>query len=111
MTQRGAPHVLTGTRIRERRLALSRRQADVARAAGISPAYLNLIEHNRRPVGADLVQRLAEVLQVPSEDLAEGREEARIAALSIGTRVRGSSTSAETPSSASVCAAARASCT
>ncbi|MCT4333029.1 short-chain fatty acyl-CoA regulator family protein [Paracoccus sp. YLB-12] len=81
MTQRGAPHVLTGTRIRERRLALSRRQADVARAAGISPAYLNLIEHNRRPVGADLVQRLAEVLQVPSEDLAEGREEARIAAL------------------------------
>lgn len=81
MTQRGATHVLTGTRIRERRLALSRRQADVAKAAGISPAYLNLIEHNRRPVGADLVQRLAEVLEVPSEELAEGREEARIAAL------------------------------
>ncbi|WCR12106.1 DUF2083 domain-containing protein [Paracoccus stylophorae] len=81
MTQRGATHVLTGTRIRERRLALSRRQADVARAAGISPAYLNLIEHNRRPVGTDLVRRLAEVLEVPSEELAEGREEARIAAL------------------------------
>lgn len=74
-------HVLTGTRIRERRLALSRRQSDVARAAGISPAYLNLIEHNRRPVGEDLVQRLAEVLDVPSDELAEGREEARIAAL------------------------------
>lgn len=81
MSARSPTHILTGTRIRERRLALSRRQADVAREAGISPAYLNLIEHNRRPVGADLVQRLAEVLEVPSDELAEGREEARIAAL------------------------------
>ena len=81
MSQRAQSHVLTGTRIRERRLALSRRQADVAREAGISPAYLNLIEHNRRPAGEDLVARLAEVLDVPADELAEGREEARIAAL------------------------------
>ncbi|MCF3972751.1 XRE family transcriptional regulator [Paracoccus salsus] len=81
MNRRSLSHVLTGTRIRERRLALSRRQADVARAAGISPAYLNLIEHNRRPVGPELVQRLAKVLEVPSDELAEGREEARIATL------------------------------
>lgn len=74
-------HVLTGTRIRERRLALRRRQADVARAAGISPAYLNLIEHNRRPVGDKLVARLAEAMGVPSAELTSGREEARIAAL------------------------------
>ncbi|WP_330450504.1 helix-turn-helix transcriptional regulator [Paracoccus marcusii] len=60
-----AATVLTGTRIRERRLAMARRQADIARAVGISPAYLNLIEHNRRPVGADLIARLAEVLEVP----------------------------------------------
>ncbi|WP_370582806.1 helix-turn-helix domain-containing protein [Paracoccus sp. NBH48] len=44
---------------------MARRQADIARAVGISPAYLNLIEHNRRPVGADLIARLAEVLEVP----------------------------------------------
>lgn len=81
MTQRRASHVLSGTRIRERRIALSRRQADVARDAGISPAYLNLIEHNRRPVGDDLMARLAEALQVPAEELAAGREEARIAGL------------------------------
>ncbi|MFV0385772.1 short-chain fatty acyl-CoA regulator family protein [Paracoccus sp. (in: a-proteobacteria)] len=81
MNPRGATHILTGTRIRERRLALSRRQADVAREVGISPAYLNLIEHNRRPVGADLVTRLAEVLQVPADELASGRQEARISAL------------------------------
>ncbi|WP_084203336.1 helix-turn-helix transcriptional regulator [Paracoccus saliphilus] len=81
MSPRSVTHILTGTRIRERRLALSRRQADIARAAGISPAYLNLIEHNRRPVGEDLVARLAEVLEVAAEELASGREEARMAAL------------------------------
>ncbi|MFC0200514.1 helix-turn-helix transcriptional regulator [Paracoccus rhizosphaerae] len=75
------PHTLTGTRIRERRMALSRRQADLARAVGISPAYLNLIEHNRRPVSTELVERLAAELEVPADELAEGREEVRIAAL------------------------------
>ncbi|MFN3278455.1 MAG: short-chain fatty acyl-CoA regulator family protein [Paracoccus hibiscisoli] len=77
----GGANVLTGTRIRERRLAVSRRQADVARAVGISPAYLNLIEHNRRPVSPELIARLAEELEVPADELAEGREEIRIAAL------------------------------
>lgn len=81
MKQRSASRILTGTRIRERRLALSRRQADVARAAGISAAYLNLIEHNRRPVGDHLVLRLAAALEVSAAELAEGREEAQIAAL------------------------------
>lgn len=81
MNQRSSNHILTGTRIRERRLSLSRRQADVARAAGISPAYLNLIEHNRRPVGEELVARLAKVLEMPADELAEGKEEARLAVL------------------------------
>ena len=81
MTERSTPSVLTGTRIRERRLSLSRRQSDIARAVGISPAYLNLIEHNRRPVSPELVARLAEELDVPADELAEGREEVRIAAL------------------------------
>ena len=35
---------LTGSRIRERRLAQGQRQTDLARVVGISPAYLNLIE-------------------------------------------------------------------
>ncbi|MGN7870696.1 helix-turn-helix protein [Paracoccus haematequi] len=81
MKQRNGNRILTGTRIRERRLALSRRQADVARAAGISAAYLNLIEHNHRPVGDHLVLRLAAALEVSAAELAEGREEAQIAAL------------------------------
>ena len=65
---------LTGTRIRERRTAQGVRQADLARAVGISPAYLNLIEHNRRRVGEDLLARLAAVLQLDLETLAEGAE-------------------------------------
>lgn len=72
---------LTGTRIRERRLSLSRRQGDVARAAGISPAYLNLIEHNRRPVGEDLLARLAEALDLPPSALDSGADGTRIEAL------------------------------
>uniref|UniRef100_A0AAN0NK29 Helix-turn-helix transcriptional regulator n=1 Tax=Yoonia rhodophyticola TaxID=3137370 RepID=A0AAN0NK29_9RHOB len=39
---------LTGARIRERRLDLGLRQSAVAQEVGISPSYLNLIEHNRR---------------------------------------------------------------
>lgn len=81
MTTHGSTHILTGTRIRERRLALSRKQADIAVAAGISAAYLNLIEHNRRPVGDALLARLAGALDVPTAELESGREEARLAAL------------------------------
>lgn len=65
---------LTGTRIRERRTAQGLRQADVARAAGVSPAYLNLIEHNRRRVGEALLARIALALGLDLEALSEGAE-------------------------------------
>ncbi|THD82878.1 XRE family transcriptional regulator [Aliigemmobacter aestuarii] len=65
---------LTGTRVRERRLQAGMRQADVARGAGISAAYLNLIEHNRRRVGEDVLARLAQVLGVSGDALREGAE-------------------------------------
>lgn len=67
---------LTGTRIRERRLALGLKQADLARTAGVSPAYLNLIEHNRRRVGEALTATLAAALGVEPAALAEGAESA-----------------------------------
>ena len=67
---------LTGTRIRERRTALGLRQADLARSVEISPAYLNLIEHNRRNVGEALLARLAGALAVDAAALAEGAESA-----------------------------------
>ncbi len=73
--------VLTGTRIRERRLLLSLRQADLARAAGVSPSYLNLIEHNRRRIGADLLGRVATALEVDPAALSEGAQDALLDAL------------------------------
>src|SRR5690606_16166644 len=65
---------LTGTRIRERRIAAGIRQADMARAAGISPAYLNLIEHNRRTPGTELVGTLARVMGLDPELIDDGAE-------------------------------------
>jgi predicted transcriptional regulator len=72
---------LTGSRLRERRLALGRRQGQVAKAAGISASYLNLIEHNRRAVGMDVLGRLATVLETDAEMLAGTAEGAVIDAL------------------------------
>ena len=63
---------LTGSRLRERRLALGMRQADLAAAAGISASYLNLIEHNRRRVAGDVLIRLAQVLGVEVGALEAG---------------------------------------
>lgn len=69
-------NALTGTRVRERRLEVGLRQADLARIAGISPAYLNLIEHNRRRVGPALLSALAAGLGIEEAALAEGAESA-----------------------------------
>lgn len=63
---------LTGTRLRDRRMALGLRQADLAGRAGISASYLNLIEHNRRRIAPDLLARLAGVLGMPVASLEEG---------------------------------------
>ena len=69
-----ARSALTGTRIRERRTALGLKQADLARAVGVSAAYINLIEHNRRRVGDELLDKLARVLGAEPVALAEGAE-------------------------------------
>ncbi|MFD2173663.1 short-chain fatty acyl-CoA regulator family protein [Rhodobacter lacus] len=76
-----ARSALTGTRIRERRLALKLRQAELARRVCISAAYLNLIEHNRRRVGEVLLESFAAALEVAPEALSEGAETALFEAL------------------------------
>ena len=63
--------VPTGSRIRDRRLSLGRKQAALAVEAGISPSYLNLIEHNRRAIGGALLTRLAEALETDRAALSE----------------------------------------
>ncbi|MDP4033496.1 MAG: short-chain fatty acyl-CoA regulator family protein [Pseudorhodobacter sp.] len=69
---------LTGSRLRERRLALGLRQADLARRVGISASYLNLIEHNRRRIAGPVLARLAAALGIEAAALAEGAEGALI---------------------------------
>ena len=61
-----------GTRLRERRAALGLKQADLAERAGISPSYLNLIEHNRRRLPPELLDRLAAALGLAAEALQKG---------------------------------------
>jgi predicted transcriptional regulator len=63
---------LVGTLLRERRLAGGLRQAEVAERAGMSPAYLNLIEHNRRNVTPAVLIRLAAAIGIDAGDLTEG---------------------------------------
>lgn len=72
---------LTGSRIRDRRIALGLRQAALARAVGISASYLNLIEHNRRRIGGKLLLDLSAELGVETSALTEGAEAALIGAL------------------------------
>ncbi|MCX7560107.1 helix-turn-helix domain-containing protein [Sulfitobacter sp. F26204] len=76
-----AREALTGSRIRERRVMAGLKQADLARQIGISPSYLNLIEHNRRRIGGKLLLNIAAALGVEPNALTEGAEAALLATL------------------------------
>lgn len=66
------PRSLAGSRIREARRRSGHTQAALAKMVGISPSYLNLIEHNRRRIGGALLNALAQTLEVRAADLSEG---------------------------------------
>ncbi len=51
-----------GLIVRERREALGMSQRALARAAGVTPAYVSLIEHGRRQPVREVVERLAQTL-------------------------------------------------
>jgi hypothetical protein len=72
---------LTGSRIRERRILRGMKQAELARDAGISASYLNLIEHNRRRIGGKLLLEIAQRLGVEPSALTEGAGAALVASL------------------------------
>ncbi len=85
---------LTGTRIRQRRLDLGIRQSELAEKCGISPAYLNLIEHNKRRIGGRLLLDIARALGIDpallgSEPDASLMEFLALAAQQHGGAVRG----------------------
>lgn len=70
-----------GIQIRRRRTALKISQAALARAVGISPSYLNLIENNKRVVGGRLLLRIAERLNIDIDRLSGDAEQRTIQAL------------------------------
>lgn len=84
-----AMQALTGSRVRERRLALGLRQADLARDLAISGSYLNLIEHDRRRIGPAVLGRLATALGIDVAALALGAENALIDDLRAAAAIEG----------------------
>jgi transcriptional regulator with XRE-family HTH domain len=65
---------LSGTSIREHRLRLGIKQAELAKRVGISASYFNQIEHNRRRIGGKLFADIAAALGVDQSALAEGTD-------------------------------------
>ncbi|MEM1130556.1 MAG: helix-turn-helix transcriptional regulator, partial [Pseudomonadota bacterium] len=71
----------TGTRIREHRMLKGQKQADLAREIGISPTYLNLIEHNKRNIGGKLLSKIAARLDLDVAALTGGADADVVAGL------------------------------
>ncbi len=71
----------SGNRIRDRRLQRGLRQWELAASVGISPSYLNLIEHGRRRIGGKLLQDIARALDIDPAALSEGPDHGRVQAL------------------------------
>lgn len=63
-----------GTRIRTLRRQSGMTQAALARRMGISASYMNLLEHDRRPVTAELLLSLSQCLDVDLRVLAAGAD-------------------------------------
>jgi len=59
-----ADRLALGAKVRTLRRQQHLTQTELARRLGISPSYLNLIEHDRRSFSADLLVRLAELLPI-----------------------------------------------
>ncbi len=66
-----------GAKIRQLRKDKGLAQAYLAKELGISASYLNLIEHNRRPMTPAIAGHLSELYGLDIEMLS-GRREARL---------------------------------
>src|SRR5439155_24980294 len=69
-----------GKRIRALRLRESLTQTAMAERLGVCTSYLNLIEHDRRPVSANLLIKLAQFTDLDLNSSAPG-EDTKLAAL------------------------------
>lgn len=72
---------MLGHRIRRLRREQGLSQMHLAEQLEISPSYLNLIEHNQRPVSAVLLLKLARIFDLDLQSFAEDDESRVVAAL------------------------------
>lgn len=70
-----------GIRIRRHRMQINLTQAGLARAVGISPSYLNLIENNKREIGGHPLLGIAEQLGIEIDELSGDPEQRTLYAL------------------------------
>ncbi|TNC52896.1 helix-turn-helix domain-containing protein [Rubellimicrobium rubrum] len=74
-------HASIGSRIRDRRQVCGLRQAELAAGVGISPSYLNLIEHGRRRIAGKLLADIARALDLDPTALGEASDGNRLRSL------------------------------
>lgn len=70
-----ADKIRYGARLRNLRRREGITQSQMATRLGISPSYLNLLEHNQRPLSATLLIRLAQAMQVDIVSFADDQGE------------------------------------
>src|SRR5881296_1902696 len=70
-----------GSRIRALRRGEGLSQAKMAERLGISASYLNLIEHNQRPLSAQVLLKLAQEFHLDLKTFAGGEDERLVADL------------------------------
>lgn len=71
-------HAHMGTRLRELRVARGLQQGEVARRLGVSPAYLSLIEKDKRAVQLPLLFKTLELYGVGMEEFMQSLGERRV---------------------------------
>lgn len=72
---------MLGPKVRRLRRDHGLTQAQMAEQLGISPSYLNLIEHNQRPVTVTLLLKLGQTFGVDLQSFAEDEESRLVAGL------------------------------
>lgn len=73
---------MLGHKIRRFRLDQGLSQTEMAAQIGISPSYLNLIEHNQRPVTVPLLFKLGNAFEIDLKEFAEDDDQRLAAGLS-----------------------------
>ena len=73
---------MLGHKVRRFRQDQGLSQTEMAAQIGISPSYLNLIEHNQRPVTVPLLFKLGNAFEIDLKEFAEDDDQRLAAGLS-----------------------------